>query len=148
MAKATGAPGGPLALPNIPVGTLCRPRAPQNQSMPQPSAVSRTPVELEPPLAVASTLGSLGHHLDPTDIVVVAQGSFSPPQSDTGATAEARSELAAGRSTAAGEAEGFFPHRPTMGELGAREPSQGEGTVDLVHYGPVCGLWTSPLGPP
>jgi len=73
--------------------------------MPQHPRHSRTPVELEPPLTVASPWGSCGRPFDPTDIVAVARGSFSPPQSDTSTTAGTHSELAAGRSTAAGETE-------------------------------------------
>ena len=91
----------------------------------------------ESPLAVASNLESSSRHLDPTDAVAVARGSFSPPQSDTRATTGAHRELAAGRSTAAVRNRGTPPsHRPPVRRLSAREPSQGEETVDLVHHAP------------
>ena len=85
---------------------------------------------------MANALEDLDHHLDLRIMIVVARGSFSPLQSDTSATAGAHSELAAGGGTAAGETEGFLPHRPPVRELGAREPSQGEETVDWVHHAP------------
>jgi len=93
----------------------------------------------EPPLAVASTLESSSRHLDPTDAVAVARGSFSPLQSDTSTATGAHRALAADGSTAAEENRGTPPpHRPPERELGAHEPSQGEETVDLVHHAPCC----------
>jgi len=90
----------------------------------------------EPPAAVANALEDLDHHLDLRIMIAVARGSFSPLQSDTSATVGAHSELTAGGGTTAGETEGFLPHRPPVHELGAREPSQGEEMVDLVHHAP------------
>ena len=80
---------------------------------------SHTPVELEPSLAVANTLESSSRHLDPIDAVAVARGSFSPPQSDTRATAGAHRELAAGRSTAAVRNRGTPPlaDRPSVSSV-------------------------------
>ena len=102
-----------------------------------PACVTSPPASTaEPPAAVANVLEDLDHHLDLRIMIAVARGSFSPLQSDTSATAGAHSELAAGGGTAAGEIEGFLPHRPPVRELGAREPSQGEETVDLVHHAP------------
>ena len=101
----------------------------------EPACATSPPASTaEPPLAMASTLGSSGRHLDPAYAVAVARGSFSPHQSDTSATVGAHSKIIAGRSTAAGETEGLFPHRPPVRELGARKPSQGEEMVDLVHH--------------
>ena len=85
---------------------------------------------------MANALEDLDHHLDLRIMIAVAQGSFSPLQSDTSATAGAHSELAAGGGTAAGETDDFLPHRPPVRELDARKPSQGEDTVDLVHHAP------------
>ena len=85
---------------------------------------------------MANALEDLDHHLDLRIMTAMARGSFPPPQSDTSATAGAHCELAAGGGTAAGETEGFLPHRPPVRELGARKPSQGEETVDLVHHAP------------
>ena len=91
---------------------------------------SHTPVVLELPFAVASALGNPGRHLDPSNVITMVWGSFSPPQSNTSATVGAHSELAAGRSTAAEETEGFSPCRPPARELGAHEPSREEQTMD------------------
>ena len=101
-------------------------------------APSRTPVELEPPIAVANTLGSSGRPLDPTDAVAVTRESFSPLQSDTSTATGAHRALTADGSTAVEENRGTPPRRPPVRELGAREPNQGEETVDLVHHVPCC----------
>jgi hypothetical protein len=37
---------------------------------------------LEPPFAVAGTVGSFGRHFDPTITVAMVRGGFSPPQLD------------------------------------------------------------------
>ena len=101
--------------------------------------LSRTPVKLEPPIAVANTLGKLWPPLDPTDAVAVTRGSFSPLQSDTSTATGAHRALTADGSTAAEENRGTPPpRRPPKRELGAHEPSQGEETVDLVHHAPCC----------
>ena len=99
-------------------------------------ATSPSASTAELPLAVASTLESSSRHLDPTDAVAVARGSFSPLQSDTSTATEAHWALAADGSTAVEENRGTPPRRPPVRELGAREPSQGEETVDLVHHAP------------
>ena len=71
MAKATGGPGGPLDLPNMPVGVVLPTRTTEPAYAAAPRH-SRTSVELEPPLAVASTLESSSRHLDPSDAVAMA----------------------------------------------------------------------------
>ena len=93
--------------------------------------------------------GSSGHHFDPTDTVAVAQGSFSPLQSDTSATMGAHRELAAGRSTAAVRNRGTPPlagHMP-MHLVHVDHRERGEGwtwsTMD-----PALGPWTVNLRPP
>ena len=101
-------------------------------------APSRTPVELEQPITVANTLGSSGRPLDHTNAVAVTWGSFSPLQSDTSTATGPHRVLAVDGSTAAEENRGTPPHRPPERELGAREPSQGEEAVDLVHHVPYC----------
>ena len=52
---------------------------------------------------MANALEGPDHHLDPRIMIVVARGSLSPRQLDTSTAMEAHSELAADRSTAAGE---------------------------------------------
>ena len=87
-------------------------------------APSRTPVELEPPITVANTLGKLWPPLDPTDVVTMTRESFSPLQSDTSTATGAHRALAADGSTAAEENRGTPPPRlPPKRELGAHEPS-------------------------
>ena len=144
MAKATGGPGGPLDLPNMPVGALCRPRAPQNRPMPQPRAIPARRWSSSHRSPWPAPWGSSGRHFDPTDTVAVAQGSFSPPQLDTNATTGAHRELAAGRSTAVVRNRGTPPlagHMP-MHPVHVDHRERGEGwtrsTEDLA-YGP----WTS-----
>ena len=90
----------------------------------------------ELPAAVANALEDLDHHLDLRIMIAMARGSFPPPQSDTSTATEAHRALTADESTAAEENRGTPPRRPPMRELGAREPSQGEETVDLVHHAP------------
>ena len=74
---------------------------------------SRTPVELEPPIAVANTLGKLWPPLDPTDTVAVTPGSFFPLQSDTSTATGAHRALATDGSTAAEENRGNTPSPTT-----------------------------------
>ena len=76
-------------------------------------APSRTPVELEPPIAVANTLGKLWPPLDPTDTVAVTPGSFFPLQSDTSTATGAHRALATDGSTAAEENRGNTPSPTT-----------------------------------
>ena len=106
-------------------------------------ATSPSASTAEPPLAVASTLESCSRHLDSTDAVAVVRGSFSPPQSDTSATAGTHSELAAGRSTAAVRNRGTpligHPCVDSVHVSRAKEKRR----VDSVHRRPVCGPWTS-----
>jgi len=149
VAKATGGPRGPLDLPNMPVGALCRPRAPQNRPMPQPRAIPARRWSSSRRSPWPAPWGSSGHHFDPTDTVVVAQGSFSPPQSDTSATTGAHRELAADRSTAAVRNRGTPPlagHMP-MHPVHVDHRERGEGwtwsTMD-----PALGPWTVNLRPP
>ena len=100
-------------------------------------ATSPSASTAEPPLAMASTLESSSHHLDPSDAVAMARGSFSPPQSDTRATVGAHRELAAGRSTAAVRNRGnTSPRRPHAHAPGARGPQREWRGMDLVHHGP------------
>jgi len=54
------------------------------------TAPSLYAVVLEPPITVAKVPGSSGHHLDPTIVLAMAWGSFSPPQLDTSAAMGAR----------------------------------------------------------
>ena len=92
----------------------------------------------EPPAAVANALEDLDHHLDLRIMIAVARGSFPPLQSDTSTATEAHRALAVDGSTAVEENRGTPPCRPPVRELGAREPSEGEETVDLVHHAPCC----------
>ena len=43
----------------------------------------------EPPATVANALEGPGHHLDPSIMIIVAWGSFFPPQLDTSTATEA-----------------------------------------------------------
>ena len=121
----------------MPVGALCRPRAPQNRPMPQPRAIPARRWSSSRRSPWPAPWGSSGRHFDPTDTVAVAQGSFSPPQSDTSATTGAHRELAAGRSTAAVRNRGnTSPRRPHAHAPEARGPQRERRGMDLVHHGP------------
>ena len=112
-------------------------------------ATSPSASTAEPPLAVASTLESSSRHLDPTDTVAVARGSFSPPQSDTRDTAGAHHELAAGRSTAAVRNRGTPPltgHSCVGSVHMSRAKEKRRWTWSTMR--PAVGPWTMSAGPP
>jgi len=59
---------------------------PPSRATREPTCATSPPASTaEPPITVAKALGSSGRHFDPTIIVAMAWGSFSPPQLDTSA---------------------------------------------------------------
>jgi len=112
-------------------------------------APSRTPVKLEPPIAVANTLGKLWPPLDLTDAVTVTWGSFSPLQSDTSTATGAHRVLAADGSTAAEENRGTPPlaDRPSVSSVHMSQVRE-KRRWTWSTMRPAVGPWTMSAGPP
>ena len=97
---------------------------------------------------MADALEGPGHHLDPSIMIAVAWGSFSPPQLDTSAAMEAYRALAADGSTP-GRKQRIHPRRPHTRVHPVHEDRNGgdEGRTRST-MDPVLGPWTVNLRPP